>query len=706
MSQKRSPSASFERIYFRLFLCFSCLFIGFLIFWARVFQHQFPAITDVFLNIYPNRVFNIDQYRQGVIPFWNDWIGCGIPQMASWQSSCFYPPFWIWNLLGTPDSLCIIGILHSCLACLGFYLWMRSQKVSSLPAFLGSLSFSGSALFVFCWAHPPNIATLTWIPWIFWSIDQTLKKNNTAARMLPTLFLSLQILGGYPIFIFYTWLILSFWFLSQKPSGHNFRRVGLQFLSALILTSFQWMPFYEFFTYCGRGGWWKEFPYFDKPSEYLNLLNPVLLGVPGITNYWGTTANFVFNSYFGVIPFFIVVWIWLSLFIKRFSKNLFWKITSLVLLPWMAGSHFFVFKIIPEKILEELEPSKAVCLFTFAAATAAALQFQSWLDQSEKYLAFYGLTALSFLWFFDISAVPFQIIHPIPNLFQQTAMNEKASQIKQIVRGKRILSLTQENQLAFTGPDRLEKSVEEPASYFLSNSNGAWKISSVDYYLSIWIKNAQNIQLYCNKGFPYEGDLLDVAGVRLFMLPQKISSSNKYQTIGKWKNDFLTLNQQASENLRWVGESVDYPDAPSILNILAKPQSGWREKVYLEKNSTGAYVALEPTKRTIPPEPIENNQRLNTNRAGLSGVFEKPGYVIFNDSYAPGWHAWVDGNPFPILRAYGLFMAVPLSTGGPHQIKFYYEPCSFRLGLFFSMLSLCFFLLISVRKVTNEKSSS
>jgi len=703
VSQNQPSTASFERINSRLFLFFLTLFIGSLIFWMKTFQHQLPAITDVFLNIYPSRVFNIDQYRQGVIPFWNSWIGCGIPQMASWQSSCFYPPFWIWNLLGTPDSLCIIGILHSCVACVGFYLWMRSQKISFLPAFLGSLSFSGSALFVFCWAHPPNIATLTWIPWIFWSIDQALKKNNTAARMLPALFLSLQILGGYPIFILYTWLILSFWFLSQKPSRQNCRWVAIQFLLALGLTSLQWMPFCEFFTYCGRGGWWKEFPYFDKPSEYLNLLNPSLLGIPGSNNYQGTTTNFVFNPYFGVISFFIVVWSWLSLFVKRSSGNLFWKITSLVLLLWMAGSTIFIFKVIPDKMLEMLEPSKAVSLFIFATATAAATQFHSWLAQSRKSLAFYGLTVLSLLWFFDILTVPFQIIHPIPNLFQQTAMSEKASQIEQIVRDKRILSLTQENQLAFTGADRLEKSVEEPASYFLSNSNGAWKISSADYYLSVWIKNAQNIQLYCNKGFPYRGDLLDVAGVRLFMLPQKISSS-KYQIIGKWKNDFLMLNQQASENLRWVDNSVNYPDVPSILNILAQPHSGWRKKVYLEKNSMGTYVALAPSGQTIRVTSTENYQRSNGNRISLKAVFTKPGYVIFNDSYAPGWHAWVDGNPRPVFRADGLFMAVPLSENGLHQIDFRYEPTSFRLGLFLTMLSLCFFLFAAAPKGTNEKS--
>jgi hypothetical protein len=686
VSQNHPLSLSFEKIHYRLFLSFSCLFIGFLIFWMGIFRYQLPAITDVFLNIYPSRVFNIDQYRQGVIPFWNAWIGCGIPQMASWQSSSFYPLFWIWNVWGTPDSLCIMGILHSCLACLGFFLWMRSQKVSALPAFLSALSFSGSALFVLCWAHPPNIATLTWIPWIFWSADQSLKKNSPAARMLSILFLSLQILGGYPIFVVYTWLILSFWFLSQRPSRQNYLWFTTQFLAALGLTSLQWMPFGEFLTYCGRGSWWKEFPYFDKPTDYLTLLNPSLLGIPGSADYQGATANFVFNLYFGVVPLLISVWCWFSFFLKNVQKNLFWKIISLVLFLWMAGSHFFILKIIPEKILETLEPSKAVCLFVFSAATVAAMEFQVWLDHCRKLSIFCGLTALSLLWFFDILAVPFQLIHPVPNLYLQTEMTEKASQIKKIVQDKRVLSLTQENQMAFTGPDRLEKSVEEPASYFLSNSNGAWKISSVDFYLSIWIKNTHNLLLYCNKGFPYRGDLLDVAGVRLIMLPQKLSPA-KYKTIGRWKDDFLMLNPNACENLRWVGQSIDFPDAPSILNVLAQPHSGWRQRVYLEKNSAGVYCALDPTRRSIPVA-AENDQRSNNNRACLNWDFSRPGYVVFNDSYAPGWHAWVDGKPESIYRADGLFMAVPLSQGGRHQVDFRYEPNSFRLGVFISLLSL------------------
>jgi uncharacterized membrane protein YfhO len=142
------------------------------------------------------------------------------------------------------------------------------------------------------------------------------------------------------------------------------------------------------------------------------------------------------------------------------------------------------------------------------------------------------------------------------------------------------------------------------------------------------------------------------------------------------------------------------------LNILAQPKSGWRQKVYLEKNSIGAYSALNPATRSIPVTAGENNRRSNSNRASLTADFKGSGYVIFNDSYAPGWHAWVDGKPQPILRAYGLFMAVPLFAAGHHQVDFRYEPTSFRLGLFISMLSLGFLLLNAAGKGINEKSIS
>jgi uncharacterized membrane protein YfhO len=46
----------------------------------------------------------------------------------------------------------------------------------------------------------------------------------------------------------------------------------------------------------------------------------------------------------------------------------------------------------------------------------------------------------------------------------------------------------------------------------------------------------------------------------------------------------------------------------------------------------------------------------------------------------PGWRAWVDGQPAPVLRAYTTLRAVPMPAGA-HVVILRYEPLSVRLGL-------------------------
>ena len=66
---------------------------------------------------------------------------------------------------------------------------------------------------------------------------------------------------------------------------------------------------------------------------------------------------------------------------------------------------------------------------------------------------------------------------------------------------------------------------------------------------------------------------------------------------------------------------------------------------------------------------------------------ETTGYIVFNETFAPGWHAWVEGFPQPISWAHGFFMAVTAGNEAS-QAVFRYEPASFRLGLFLSLLYL------------------
>ena len=65
------------------------------------------------------------------------------------------------------------------------------------------------------------------------------------------------------------------------------------------------------------------------------------------------------------------------------------------------------------------------------------------------------------------------------------------------------------------------------------------------------------------------------------------------------------------------------------------------------------------------------------------------GFVVLSDTFYPGWKALVDDHEQKIYRAYGTFRAVYVKPG-LHEVKFLYEPLSFAIGLWSTVLSLLF----------------
>jgi uncharacterized membrane protein YfhO len=53
--------------------------------------------------------------------------------------------------------------------------------------------------------------------------------------------------------------------------------------------------------------------------------------------------------------------------------------------------------------------------------------------------------------------------------------------------------------------------------------------------------------------------------------------------------------------------------------------------------------------------------------------------LVLSDTYYPGWKVFVDGSPEKIYQADYNLRAVFLGAG-THQVKFVYDPVSFKLG--------------------------
>lgn len=63
---------------------------------------------------------------------------------------------------------------------------------------------------------------------------------------------------------------------------------------------------------------------------------------------------------------------------------------------------------------------------------------------------------------------------------------------------------------------------------------------------------------------------------------------------------------------------------------------------------------------------------------------EQDQFLVFSDTYFPGWRAWVDGEEVEIYRTNGVVKGIVISSGG-HEVRFLYNPVSYKIGwlLFF-----------------------
>ncbi len=193
--------------------------------------------------------------------------------------------------------------------------------------------------------------------------------------------------------------------------------------------------------------------------------------------------------------------------------------------------------------------------------------------------------------------------------------------------------------------------------------------------------------------------------------------SFKYQSFEALGPIIYTKNAGAMGKAWQTARIHEFPNRPAVFEALLNPKAFLENEVYTEQAPDGRAVCLTPTRRVLSGGGPTLHDRLGAFLAGFQGSptiikdnrsspcqvqfgvrAAHQGFLVFDESFSPGWHAWVDGEPKPIFRAYGLWMSVLLANEGAHQVLFSYEPNSFRLGLFVTLLSLTLFLVVLCRK--------
>jgi hypothetical protein len=67
------------------------------------------------------------------------------------------------------------------------------------------------------------------------------------------------------------------------------------------------------------------------------------------------------------------------------------------------------------------------------------------------------------------------------------------------------------------------------------------------------------------------------------------------------------------------------------------------------------------------------------NRIEIEAESDRKRLLVLLDSYYPGWQAYVDGNPVPVVAANFVYRAIEFPEGH-HRVDFLYAPKSFKYG--------------------------
>ncbi len=694
------------------------IFISSLVVWAFRFVGHFPAFADTLEYVFPEKWFNVEIFRKGFLPLWNSNVACGQPHLANFQSAVFYPPFWIWCVTGLSDWFFILPLVHSLWAFLGFYFWMKENQSSPLLSVLCAISYGASAMAVLYWGFPTHMAAYAWVPWVFWACRRYLKEPRLTHWGVMVICWSLQLLAGYPYFTLYTTLFLSLWLVKEKPGWKAALYMFFALVAGLALTCSQWLPFADFLGYLRREGW-QDPVYCLRWVNLLTLFSPNFLGVPGTQGYWGDYPNFIFgNLYLGCVP--LVLFLWGFRFGAKGVER-FWNLSALVVVVWMEGVYFPPLKLLPQRLFEIFEPTKAAFLFVFSALTAVGKTNIDMFSRSpktrgesiskEKILFRRNgfIWAMGFLWMVDVLGVPYRVLHLVPDPYRNPQVAQAAEGVKNLANGGRILALRNQRSLYSPNVHDFGSSFLETSMTFRPNTQVIWGIPSVAGYLSIYIDGYQNLKSYMEKGYPFDGRVFDAAGSKVFVLPDRLPAF-KYK-LSFPQGPVYDIQNAGAMPAGWEADQVrEFPDRASVFQALLDPRAFLENQVFTEKAPDGKAVRLPP-----PMESLETGSDLAlwdramgwfrelagkwfdlqpeiqiTRVSPAQGVFvintPRPGYMVFDESFAPGWRAWCDGKPEAIFRAYGYWMTALIPNAGAHKIIFRYEPVSVRIGIFISLI--------------------
>lgn len=698
-----------------------------------------PILSDVFSVSYPVRTVVTKALKQGYLPLWNPYSFSGAPLLATWQSGALYPFSLFMLILGDLPGWTTSIILQPLLSLLFTYFFLREINLSKKASVFGSITFAFSGFMMIFLENNSSAQTGIWLPLMLLLIEKYLKGGKTIWLFgLPFATFFLFTAGSFQI-ISYSLAISAAYSLTRannlKKSFFAFTvKIFFFILLGIGLSCVQLIPTLELFNNSIRqyDENIKQYNYGLIPvKNLLTFIAPDFFGNPTTYNGWSGLYHEQ-SGYFGIIslPLIIIVLVKKRNFFIAFFGTVF--IVSLVaVFDTFLGKAIYSLKI---PLFSTSYASRALYVIDFSAAILAAFGLDS-LKLYKKSILKTGLIIL-----LTIICIVFAIIILIQlsnnginlkvslrNLILPTILISVFLVLLRVINNIKYLTIAiillatfdlfrfglkfnpfVPKTLAYpTTPvlDFLTKNVgfnridREQSEVLPPNTWQMYRLMSPSGYEPLYPLNYANFHNVLNGNLAnnsvsryaetrnYQSPLLDLVGVKYFLAAKRDKdnkidaekgmvsdkfSDPKFKKVFEDKSVVVLENKNVFPRVSLFDRYLIINDYKEALNSL-KSGFDFRNNIILNK---------EPSLTDLKKD--EKDEAKITgyypNEVIISSKTTNNTLLMLTDSYYPGWEVYVDDRLYEIFIADGIFRAVAVPRG-IHNIKFVYNPKSFKIGL-------------------------
>ncbi len=623
---------------------------------APFIPNQLPAgwsRSDLMISHWPTALLIQRTFAQEHrLPLWNPYYGGGQPLAADPLAALFYPPTHLVHFFSLHGYYFVLIMGHLVFAGLGMLLLARrAAGLPRFPALVAAVSYMATPRLIshLGAGHVTILQTVAWFPWLALACWASVREPRRWGAMLG-ICIALTLLAGHPQMAYYgllmtaalaVWLLVKRWRLEGRRA--LFMSItGLAMAGAIgvLLAAVHLLPLMEFTALSTR-----KFSVSSTDTyPLLNFLHALIDQQPAAQLPWEGM----------ITPGLAVLALALLAVVTRWRKV--WPLVlGIVLVAGLAMGNSSIIYLLVARVLPDFDLFRGLARIWFVGLFLIALLAGFGTDsllRAVHRISFRGTVAAGFL------AVLIVALTLIATDWGYARTNDLS-----VATTPSALALTAAH---LAGSGRIygvqENIPQVSAVQLQTRLADGWDPLLIGAYTSYMLRagddTADGYQLHIpsfdSPLVKPDARLLGLMNVSIVVSRRPLSNPYLVQ-VGEVKGTLIYRNMADAGPAYLVKTGPD-GNPPSL------------DKIQL----------LDSSVRTVTQAPELNTFTFSTNTVAY--------FVIATPAF-PGWTAYLDGHLVSVQQIAGLLPAIKVGPG-THQLSYFYNPLSVRLGAMLSVIGL------------------